>query len=257
MITLPFTLALTAAVLSTSFVSGIFGMAGGIILIGILLVLMPLAPAMVLHGATQFTANAWRAWLWRSEIRWGIFFSYAAGALAAALVFTLVRFAPSKPGTLIAIGLISLLGLWLPARFAPDITKAWHGFACGAICTALHLVAGISGPILDVSFVRTDLDRRETVATKAVVQAVGHLLKVVYFGQLLATSHETVAPAAIALAIALAIAGTQLSRSALDAISDAQFRSWSRVLIAGIAAICLIQGLWLLGSPLAASARPL
>jgi uncharacterized membrane protein YfcA len=252
MITLPTAVALTAAVLTTSFLSGIFGMAGGIILMGILLAMMPLAPAMVLHGATQLTSNAWRAWLWRSEIRWGIFACYTAGALAAAIAFMAVSYAPSKPVTLIAIGAISFIGLWLPGRFAPDITRFWHAVGIGGVCTALHLVAGISGPILDVSFVRTDLNRRETVATKAVVQALGHLLKVIYFGQLLATSGEAVAPAALALALVLAVIGTQLSRSVLDAITDTQFRRWSRGLIVGIAAACMIQGLYLLGTPASA-----
>jgi len=254
MITLPTAIALAAAVLTTSFLSGIFGMAGGIILMGILLAMMPLAPAMVLHGATQLTSNAWRAWLWRAEIRWNIFGCYAAGALVAALAFTAVRYAPSKPVTLIAIGVISFVGLWLPARFALDITRRWHAVGIGAMCTALHLVAGISGPILDVSFVRTDLGRRDTVATKAVVQALGHFLKVVYFGQLLVTTGDAVAPAAFALALALAVVGTQLSRSVLDAITDTQFRRWSRGLIVGIAAASLLQGVYLLGAPASAEA---
>src|SRR5262245_6266026 len=193
MITLPLAAALTAAVLATSFLSGIFGMAGGIILLGIMLVMMPLAPAMVLHGVTQLASNAWRAWIWRTAIRWDIVCSYALGALVAAAAFTAVSFTPSKPVTLIAIGLISLAGLWLPGRFAPDITRRGHGFGCGVVCTALHLVAGISGPVLDVSFVRTRLGRRETVATKAAVMALGHLLKVVYFGQLLRATGDAVA----------------------------------------------------------------
>jgi len=61
MISLSLALTLAAAVLSTSFVSGIFGMAGGMILMGILLAIMPLAAAMVLHGLTQMAANGWRA----------------------------------------------------------------------------------------------------------------------------------------------------------------------------------------------------
>jgi len=63
MISVPFAAALTASVLSTSFVSGVFGMAGGMILMGLLLSLMPLAPAMALHGITQIASNAARAWL--------------------------------------------------------------------------------------------------------------------------------------------------------------------------------------------------
>ena len=246
MITLPFATILALAVLSTSFMSGIFGMAGGIVLLGILLLMMPLAAAMVLHGATQFTANGWRAFIWRGEIAWRIVAWYAVGALVAAIGFALVQLTPSKPAVLIAVGLVSLGGLWVPSRYAPDITKNAHGFAVGAICTALHLVAGISGPILDVSFVRSDLDRRQTVATKAAVQAIGHLLKVVYFGHVLAGGSD-VAPTAIALSVALAVVGTQLSRRVLDAISDTQFRRWSRAIIVGVASICLMQGFVLLG----------
>lgn len=248
MITLSTAIALGLAVLTTSFVSGVFGMAGGAILIALLLVMMPVAPAMVLHGATQFVSNAWRAWLWRSAIRWRIFHYYAAGALIALAVFSFVRFTPEKPAALIAIGIISFAGLWLPSRIAPDVTNRWHSLGCGALCTALHLVAGISGPVLDVSFVRTDLNRMETVATKAVVQALGHLIKVIYFGQLLAVTTESIAPMAIALAIVTAVAGTQASRHILDRITDTQFRNWSRALIAGIAASCLIQGVYLLGA---------
>ena len=50
------------------------------------------------------------------------------------------------------------------------------------------------------------------------------------------------------LAISLAVVGTQLSRSVLDAISDAQFRSWTRGLIVTIASIYLVHGIALLVS---------
>jgi hypothetical protein len=44
------------------------------------------------------------------------------------------------------------------------------------------------------------------------------------------------------------VVGTQLSRSVLDAISDTQFRSWSRGLIVTIASIYLLHGIALLVS---------
>ena len=47
MLTLPLTAAFAAAVLFTAFLSGIFGMAGGMILLGLLLAMLPLAQA---HG---------------------------------------------------------------------------------------------------------------------------------------------------------------------------------------------------------------
>ena len=49
------------AVLATSFLSGVVGMAGGMILMGILLLMMDVTAAMVLYGVTQTAANGWRA----------------------------------------------------------------------------------------------------------------------------------------------------------------------------------------------------
>jgi uncharacterized membrane protein YfcA len=56
-------------------------------------------------------------------------------------------------------------------------------------------------------------------------------------------SGENIAPMAALLAMALAPVGTQLSSRALDAISDDQFRTWSRWLIAALAAFYLASGL--------------
>jgi uncharacterized membrane protein YfcA len=43
---------------ATAFLSGIFGMAGGLILIGVLLVILPVPEAMMLHGVTQMARTA-------------------------------------------------------------------------------------------------------------------------------------------------------------------------------------------------------
>jgi uncharacterized membrane protein YfcA len=246
MITLPIAATLGAAVLATSFISGIFGMAGGMILIGILLAIMPVAGAMVLHGLTQIASNGWRAWLWREHIRWPLVARHATGAAFATLAFSLLQVTPSKPIALIGLGLISLAGLCVPQRIAPNINRPADAFACGAICTVLQLIAGVSGPIFDVFFVRSELVRKEIVATKAAIQVFGHAMKVAYFAQLLVGASGEIAPMAVALAMTLALAGTQLSRKVLDAITDAQFRSWSRALIATIATFYLAHGTLLL-----------
>ena len=54
----PFAIAAVAmAVLGASIVSGIFGMAGGMILLGVLLLFMDVAPGMVLFGVIQIASN--------------------------------------------------------------------------------------------------------------------------------------------------------------------------------------------------------
>lgn len=62
------------------------------------------------------------------------------------------------------------------------------------------------------------------------------MLKLIYFGRLLLADGGAISAAAVLLAIAAAVLGTQLSRCLLDAISDASFAAWSRRLIAAVAA---------------------
>ena len=68
MFSLPILAALAFMAVVTSFISGIFGMAGGMLLIGFLLVVLPVPIAMVFHGVIQIAANGWRSWLWRHHI---------------------------------------------------------------------------------------------------------------------------------------------------------------------------------------------
>ena len=245
MLSLPLAAGFAVAIVSTSFISGIFGMAGGMILMGILLAFMPMAPAMVLHGLVQIAANGWRAWQWRSHIAWRIVGHYAVGAAVAFAAVGVTAVMASKPVALIIVGLSPLLGLLLPGRFAPDIGKPSHGHGCGALCTLLQLVAGVSGPILDVFFVRSALTSRQLIATKAAVQMLGHFLKAAYFGHVLAGS-EALSLIAVVMAIPLAFAGTYLSRFVLETISETQFRTWSRYVIGAVSSIYLIQGVVLL-----------
>jgi hypothetical protein len=51
--------ALALAALVTAFLSGILGMAGGMILMGALLALLPVADAMVLHGMSDADFRNW------------------------------------------------------------------------------------------------------------------------------------------------------------------------------------------------------
>ena len=246
MLTLPLAVAFAAAVLVTSFLSGIFGMAGGMILMGLLLVMLPVAPAMLLHGVTQLAANGWRAWLWRAHVRWQVVRQFSATALLTAAMIALLPFTTSKPVALVVLGLTPFLALLLPRDWRPDATRRAHAWVCGLVCTTLQLVAGVAGPILDSFFVHAGMDRKQVVATKAAIQTFSHVLKIAYFGSLIAAGGGSVDSTVILLAGGFAVLGTNLSRVVLDAMSDAQFTRWTRRIVLTTAAIYLTQGLWLL-----------
>ena len=69
------------ATFATAFLSSIFGMLGGLILMGILVSILSVGPAMVLHGLIQTTSNGYRAWLNRKDIKWKVILMILTGSL--------------------------------------------------------------------------------------------------------------------------------------------------------------------------------
>ena len=232
--------------LATSFISGILGMAGGMILMGVLLALMPLPAAMMLHGITQLASNGWRALLWRREVDWRVFRGYIVGALAAVAVFAVVQLVVSKPVALLVLGLTPFAALALPEKLHLNVERRGHPAACGVICTILALTSGVSGPILDIFFVRSRMGRHAVVATKAMTQAFSHILKIAYFGGLVTTARGTFDPWIASMMVVLAMAGTQLSRHVLERMNDESFRFWTRWTVMAIGLFYLASGAWML-----------
>ena len=149
-----------ATILVTSFISGIFGMAGGLILLGVLLLFMDVAPAMVLFGTIQTASNGWRAALWVRHVDWGIVWRYLVGSTAMFLLLRTVAILPSKAMLYIGLGLIPFAADLLPKRLTPDITRPGAPYICGAFIIVLQLLAGAAGHILDIFFQKSQLDRK-------------------------------------------------------------------------------------------------
>jgi len=235
-------------VLGTSFISGIFGMAGGLILLGVLLLFMDVVPAMILFGIIQMGANGWRALLWRQHVRWDLVSRYLVGATAAAVLMRLIAFVPDKAAVYLGLGILPFAAELLPKRWWPDISRPWGPYICGVVIMALQLMAGAAGHILDMFFQRSTLDRKGIVGTKAVCQTTAHLFRVVYFGSLAVSFDAQVPVWAIGLALILAFTGTSLAARVLEHMTEADFRLWSRRIVHIVATVFLVRGLSLLAS---------
>lgn len=237
---------IAATVLTASFLSGIFGMAGGLMLLGLLLVWLDVAPAMVLFGAIQTTANGWRAVLWRGHVQWSIIWRYLIGATLAFLVMRWVSFEPSKAMLYIGLGLIPFAADLLPKSLTPDIGRPAGPFVCGVVIMVLQLVAGAAGHVLDLFYQKSGLDRRAVVGTKAVSQTTGHLFRIAYFGSFAGAYDASIPWCGYVAALILAIVGTSLAGLVLERMTDVHFQRWSRRVIIGISVVYLARGLWLL-----------
>jgi uncharacterized membrane protein YfcA len=240
--TLPIIAALGFATLLTSFISGILGMAGGMILVGVLLAVVTVPAAMLLHGITQLASNGWRAYMLRHAIDWRAFRGYAVGSLGAVALFAFVQIVASKPVALLMLGLMPFVSLALPQKLHLNVERPYHSSVCGAICTGLALVAGVSGPVLDIFFIRSKMGRHTVVATKALSQSLTHLAKIAFFGGVVVATGADVPPLVAALMVALAFAGTTLSRQVLERIDDSRFRQWTRWTVTAIGCVYLLSG---------------
>ncbi len=243
----PAVLALIAGtVLVTSFISGIFGMAGGLILLGVLLLFLEVAPAMVLFGTIQTAANGWRAMMWLGHVNWGIVWRYLVGSTVMFLLMRSVSLLPSKAAIYLGLGLIPFAANLLPKSLTPDITRPGAPYICGAFILVLQLLAGAAGHILDIFFQKSQLDRKTIVATKAVTQVSGHAYRIAYFGSFASAFDTSIPLWGYATAIALAIAGTSLAGLVLMRITDEGFRTWSKRITTAIAITYLLRAAWLL-----------
>ena len=237
--------ALGVLMVATAFLSGLFGMAGGLILIGVLLALMPLPTAMVLHAITQMASNGWRAFLWRSHIQWRPVSVYLIGCAVALAAWSITRYVPDKPVALLLLGVTPFMARLLPPGLKPDPASVWQGTLYGSICMGLMLMTGVSGPLLDTFFLGGHFDRRGIVATKAACQVASHFVKLIYFGGIIDQA-ATFDPVLAAVAIAASMTGTTLARRILEAMTDLQFRTWAGRLITTVACYYILYGSWLL-----------
>jgi len=241
----PVALALLAVtIVVSSFISGVFGMAGGMILLGVLLSYLDVAAGMIFFSIVQLFANGWRALRWRRYVLWPIFGWYVLGAGIAFLLMFAISFVPDKAMVYLTLGLMPFAVEALPAALRPNIE--WRGvpFATGVLTTIIQVLAGVGGLFLDIFFQKSALDRKTTNATKAVVQSLSHVVRAAYFGSV--SGFGDVPLWACVPAILLAIAGTSLAPFVLERMTDHGFRRSTRMVIFAVSTVYLMRAAWLL-----------
>lgn len=233
----------------TAAISGLFGMAGGLIFMGIIATFFGVAEAMVIHGAVQSVSNGYRCFLLKKDVRWDILGWQLLGAIPAVALLFWLSVTLNKAQLFLALGLLPAL-LWLPRGWLQgDAEKPAHAMLCGAMVMGLNLTAGVAGPALDFFYVKTKLTRLEIVATKALTMLGSHLSKIVYFGVPLAmeTGLGGLPPLWVFAAIVPAVMlGTFGGTRLLHKLSDANFRQYTRLLVTLVGMVYIFRGLALM-----------
>ena len=174
---------LTLLAFITSFITGVVGIAGGLILIVVLPWYLSPSAIVPVHTWVQWVSNVSRAFLLFDHIQWNFFREYALGAIVGVLIFGgLYVFIPvSEFDWLPAfIGLYILLTLWWEGL--KEVFSRYDSFYwVAAVQTGLGLFVGPTGPLASSITYRRISCVSQFIATLAAFMMLGHTLKLSFF----------------------------------------------------------------------------
>jgi len=235
---------LGAAAFATSVLSAIVGMAGGIVLLAVMLLFLEPLTAIPLHGAIQLLSNGSRAALQRRVVDRSVLLHYGALLVPGGLLGLQVATALPPAAIRVLIGLFALLATWAPGALLlgirPEDTSPRARFlALGGVAGALNVTVGAVGPVIAPFFLGLGLSRQALVGTKAACQALGHAVKIALFG----LAGFAFAPHAPLLVVAGAgvVVGTWAGTRLLDRIDERTFEWLYKVVLTAIAVRLLLR----------------
>lgn len=172
---------LIAASFFTSAITAAIGIGGGLAMLALMSIVLPIASLIPVHGLVQVGSNAGRAWRMRSHIGWTQLLPFLiGGAFGAALGAAIVIDLPNDLLKII-LGIFVILVTWfsVPKAFASGPLVVGIG---GFVTTALAMFLGATGPLVIALFAKAFGDRQALVASAALAMAAQHGFKIVAFG---------------------------------------------------------------------------
>ncbi|MEQ1439131.1 sulfite exporter TauE/SafE family protein [Fontimonas sp. SYSU GA230001] len=241
---------LDAAILFVAFLtatlSGVAGLGGGTILIGVFYALgLSPAEAVPLFAAVQFVSNSARTVAYLHHVEWratGWFLLVAVPATF--LVAPFVEHVNADLVRLLLAGLI--LASLAPGRAEQSPLPPRPAFAiAGFLNGSLGMFVGATGLFVGRLFFRPEWRKETTIGTLALTQTLGHALRVLAYG--FVGFSALTRPLLLGLMCAAVIAGTALGKRLNGLVSEAQFAQlfkWILIVLSVKLAFDGLRGLW-------------
>jgi len=225
----------------TSALTAAFGVGGGVAMLALLGLFIPVAALIPVHGAVQLGSNTGRAWRQRAHIRFSIAAPFILGSLIGAAVGA--YFVVQLPDALLklVLGVFVIAVTWTKIPGAARLGHAGLAFGSAVLALATMFV-GATGPLLSAFFAQIiPDDRKALVATHAAGMTVQHALKVVVFA-VAGFAFWRWLPF-IALMIASGYLGTLYGSRLLEKMPEETFRRWFRIGLTLLALDLIRRGL--------------
>lgn len=228
------------AAVFTSAVTALVGLGGGIMLLAVLIIFIPVEVAIPVHGVAQWVSNISRTAFGFSHVRWELVWRFAVGALIGAVMGTLaIPYIPFEYLPIL-LGLFILVMTW----WSHDVKSAKpHGtfFTLGIVQTALSFFLGATGPLAYPLLLRRNLDRHAVAVTAGAMISFMHLGKVIgYAIQGAPIAHYAVAIGVMALGV---IGGSFVGTRLRHRLPETAFRIAAKALLT-ILAVRMILGVF-------------
>ncbi|MBM75321.1 MAG: hypothetical protein CMK59_07960 [Proteobacteria bacterium] len=223
------------ACFAAALVSGVTGMAGGTLLLSVLLLFYDPILSIAVHGLLQVVANCARVLIFLSSVSWTHTLWFVVLVVPGA--FLGGKIAHMFNPDLLKM-MLSVLILWVAWK---SVSKKEHallppqimlglGFASGF----LGMIIGVTGPFLAPFFLRSGLLKEAFIATKAVCQFFVQMAKVAIFAALLGVNYGEMSFELFVMSAVL-IFGTVCAKMLLKHISGDRFKQVVSIVLSLIA----------------------
>jgi uncharacterized protein len=231
---------LVVASFFTSALTAAFGVGGGLAMLALMGLFVPVAALIPVHGAVQLGSNSGRAWHQRANVRMDVAVPFIAGSIVGAVVGAYIVVQLPDAILKLVLGLFIIAVTWTKIPGIDSLGRAGLALA-SAVLALTTMFVGATGPLLSSVFAQIfPNDRKALVATHGAAMTVQHGLKIVVFG-LAGFAFGQWLPM-VAMMIVSGFLGTVYGTKWLDRLPEETFRKWFRIVITLLALDLLRRG---------------
>ena len=234
-------LLLIVASFFTSALTAAFGVGGGVAMLALLGLFVPVAALIPVHGAVQLGSNTGRAWHQRANIRRDIALPFVAGSVVGAIAGAFIVVQLPDTVLKLVLGAFIIAVVWATIPGIDRLGRAGLTVASSGLAL-LSMFVGATGPLMQAILAQIlASDRKAMIATHAAAMTFQHGLKIVVFG-LAGFAFWTWLPLVAAMIVS-GFLGTVYGTRLLERMPEKTFRFWFRVAVTGLALDLVRQGL--------------
>ncbi len=224
----------------TSATTASFGIGGGVMMLALMGLFVPVAALIPVQGLVQFGSNAGRTFVQRAHVNKMFLKPFLAGSIIGAAIGALTVVQLPDAFMKIVLGLFILFMTWGKVPGIKALTGTGLAIA-SAVIAFLTMFLGATGPLLaSVVAAMIPGDRKAVVATSAAGLIIQHGLKVVAFG-LAGFAFRPWLPL-IAAMIATGYLGTVTGSKLLNHMPEEKFRLGFKLILTALALDMLRRG---------------